>query len=112
MTYDEIVQGLRDSNYELQNEGRRVAAGLKTEQDTAGIIERYAWLYAEESLDAVGEPVDEERRRVRAALLQMHGPAYAPLLKRAYDIDGFEAAEDKEYDPVRQAADLLGFRPR
>jgi hypothetical protein len=70
MTYDEIVQGLRDSNYELQNEGRRVAAGLKTEQDTAGIIERYAWLYAEEALDAVGEPIDEEHRRVRAALLQ------------------------------------------
>jgi hypothetical protein len=70
MTYDEIVQGLRDSTYELQNEGRRVRAGLKTEQDTAGIIERYAWLYAEETLDAVGEPVDEERKRVRAALLQ------------------------------------------
>jgi phosphonate transport system substrate-binding protein len=50
--------------------------------------------------------------RVRSALLQMRGPAYAPLLKRAYDIDSFEAAEDKEYDPVRQAADLLGFRPR
>jgi hypothetical protein len=70
MTYDEIVQGLRDSTYELQNEGRLVRAGLKTEQDTAGIIERYAWLYDEETLDAVGEPVDEERKRVRGALLQ------------------------------------------
>jgi len=70
MTYDRIVQGLRDSNYELQNEGRLVRAGLKTEQDTASIVERYAWLYSEETLDAVGEPADEERKRVRAALMQ------------------------------------------
>ena len=50
--------------------------------------------------------------RIRAALLKMQGPAYADVLKRMYDIDGFEAAEDKEYDPVRHAVDLLGFRPR
>jgi hypothetical protein len=70
MTYDEIVRGLRDSTYEVQNEGRAASAGLKAEQDTAGIMARYAWLYAEETLDAVGEPVDEEHRRVRAAILQ------------------------------------------
>jgi hypothetical protein len=70
MTYDEIVQGLRDSTYELQNEGRAVRAGLKAEQDTAGIMVGYAWLYSEETLDAVGEPVDEERGRVRAAIMQ------------------------------------------
>src|SRR5256885_16614848 len=67
MTYDQIVQGLRDATYELQNEGRRVAAGLKTEQDTASIVERYAWLYSDEALDAVGEPADEGRRRGRRA---------------------------------------------
>jgi phosphonate transport system substrate-binding protein len=50
--------------------------------------------------------------RVRAALLKMRGPAYARLLKRVYDIDGFEAADDRDYDPVRQAVDQLGFRPR
>jgi phosphonate transport system substrate-binding protein len=50
--------------------------------------------------------------RVRAALVKMRGPAYASLLKRLYDIDGFEAAEDKDYDPVRQAVDLLNLRPR
>jgi hypothetical protein len=70
MTYDEIVQGLRDSTYELQNEGRLVRAGLKTEQDTAGIIERFAWLYSPEALDAVGDPADEAGRRVHAAILQ------------------------------------------
>jgi len=69
MTYDQIVQGLRDSRSELENEGRLVWAGLKTEQDTASIVERYAWLYSDEALDAVGEPADEEGRRVRRALL-------------------------------------------
>jgi phosphonate transport system substrate-binding protein len=50
--------------------------------------------------------------RVRAALLRIRGPEHAALLKRLYDIDGFEPADDKDYDPVRQAVDLLGFRPR
>ena len=70
MTYDEIVQGLRNSTYELENEGRLVRAGLKTEQDTAGIIERYAWLYSEDALAVVDRPADEGQKRVRAALLQ------------------------------------------
>ena len=50
--------------------------------------------------------------RVRAALLQIRGPDHADLLKRLYDIDGFEPAEDREYDPVRAAIELLGARPR
>lgn len=50
--------------------------------------------------------------RVRAALLKMRGPHYAALLGRLYGIDGFEPANDKDYDPVRQAVDLLGLRPR
>jgi phosphonate transport system substrate-binding protein len=50
--------------------------------------------------------------RVRAALLQLRGPAHAALLKRLYDIDGFEPAEDRDYDPVRAAIELLGARPR
>jgi phosphonate transport system substrate-binding protein len=50
--------------------------------------------------------------RVRAALLQIKAPVHAALLKRLYDIDGFETAEDREYDPVRAAIELLGARPR
>src|SRR5712691_4626174 len=50
--------------------------------------------------------------KVRDALLKIQGPPYAALLKRLYDIDGFEPAEDREYDPVRAAIDLIGFRPR
>jgi len=50
--------------------------------------------------------------KVRAALLQIRAPAHAALLKRLYEIDGFETAEDREYDPVRAAIELLGARPR
>jgi phosphonate transport system substrate-binding protein len=50
--------------------------------------------------------------KVRAALLQIRAPAYAALLKRLYEIDGFDVAEDREYDPVRAAIELLGARPR
>ena len=50
--------------------------------------------------------------RVRGALLKMRGAEYASILKRLYDISGFEPAEDKDYDPVRQAVDLLNLRPR
>jgi len=49
--------------------------------------------------------------KLRAALLSMKGPTYAPVLKALYDIDGFEPAEDREYEPVRAAMDLLGWRP-
>jgi phosphonate transport system substrate-binding protein len=50
--------------------------------------------------------------KVRAALLQIRAPAHAALLKRLYEIDGFAPAEDREYDPVRAAIELLGVRPR
>jgi phosphonate transport system substrate-binding protein len=50
--------------------------------------------------------------KVREVLLKMKGPQYEPLLKKLYDIDGFEPAEDREYEPVRAAMDLLGWRPR
>ena len=50
--------------------------------------------------------------KVREALLKITGPPCAAMLKRLYDIDGFEPAEDREYDPVRAAIDLLGYRPR
>src|SRR5437762_3825341 len=50
--------------------------------------------------------------KVRAALLQIRAPAYAELLKRLYEIDGFAPADDRDYDPVRAAIELLGVRPR
>ena len=50
--------------------------------------------------------------KVRAALLQIRAPAHAALLKRLYEIDGFAPADDRDYDPVRAAIELLGVRPR
>jgi phosphonate transport system substrate-binding protein len=50
--------------------------------------------------------------KVRAALLRMRGPQWAPLLAKFYDIDGFEPVEDRIYDPVRAAMDLVGWRPK
>jgi phosphonate transport system substrate-binding protein len=50
--------------------------------------------------------------KVREALLSMKGPQYAALLAKLYDIDGFQPAEDREYEPVRAAMDLLGWRPK
>jgi phosphonate transport system substrate-binding protein len=50
--------------------------------------------------------------RVRNALLQIKGPQYEALLKRLYEIDGFAPAEDRDYDPVRAAIEILGARPR
>jgi phosphonate transport system substrate-binding protein len=50
--------------------------------------------------------------KIRAALLQIRAPEYADLLKRLYEIDGFAPADDRDYDPVRAAMELLGARPR
>ena len=45
-------------------------------------------------------------------MLSLKPPAHADLLKRMYEIDGFAPAEDRDYDPVRAAIELLGVRPR
>ena len=79
--------------------------------------ERIAWVAETEPIPEAGiaarDGLDPATfARVRAALLKLRGPEYAALLKRIYDIDGFEPAEDREYDPVRAAMDELGFRPR
>jgi ABC-type phosphate/phosphonate transport system substrate-binding protein len=50
--------------------------------------------------------------KVRDGLLQIRAPAYAELLRRLYEIDGFAPANDRDYDPVRAAVELLGVRPR
>jgi phosphonate transport system substrate-binding protein len=79
--------------------------------------ERIAWVAETPPIPEAGiaarEGLDAATfARVRDALLKLRGPQHAALLKRLYDIDGFEPAEDREYDPVRAAIDLLGYRPR
>ena len=50
--------------------------------------------------------------KVRDALIRIRAPEHGPLLRRLYNIDGFGPADDREYEPVRAAIDLLGIRPR
>jgi phosphonate transport system substrate-binding protein len=59
--------------------------------------------------DGLDPPLVE---KIRVALLQIRAPRYADLLKRLYEIDGFAPADDRDYDPVRAAVELLGVRPR
>jgi len=50
--------------------------------------------------------------RVQNALFSIRGEKYAGLLKRLYGIDGFEPADDRDYDVVRATYELVGVRPR
>src|SRR6267143_2724455 len=79
--------------------------------------ERIAWVAETPAIPEAGiaarEGLDPATfAKVRAALIKMRGPEYAALLKRVYDIDGFEPADDRDYDPVRAAVELLGVKPR
>src|SRR5438132_1136798 len=92
---------------------------LAREQYLADPVERARVTWAGES-EHIPEPGIAARSgldpatfaRIHAALRRLRGPAYAPLLKRLYEIDGFAPADDHDYDPVRAAMDLLGVRPR
>jgi ABC-type phosphate/phosphonate transport system substrate-binding protein len=41
----------------------------------------------------------------------MKGPEHATVLKDIYNIDGFEEASDADYQPVREAVNLMGLGP-
>jgi hypothetical protein len=74
---DDIIKGIRDSDYELTTESRLVGAGLKEEQDLASVMERFSWLYdldtvrqAEDAYHSETDPEGRERlRRVYYHLL-------------------------------------------
>jgi phosphonate transport system substrate-binding protein len=51
-------------------------------------------------------------QRVKRALLSLTLAEHGPLLKQLYDIDGFVEARDKDFDPVRDAVDLMGLSPK
>jgi len=48
---------------------------------------------------------------VKRALLGMKRPEHAVELKGIYDIDGFVEARDADYAPVRDALELMDYRP-
>ena len=51
-------------------------------------------------------------QRLKAALLSLTLAEHGPLLKKLYDIDGFVEAQDSDFDPVRDAVDLMGWTPK
>jgi len=51
-------------------------------------------------------------RKIHDALMAFNAPEYRPILKDFYGIDGFAPAKDSDYNPVREAIDLLGWRPK
>ncbi len=48
-------------------------------------------------------------KNVERALLAMNAPEFKTILKNLYNIDGFAPAKDSEYDPVREAVDMMGL---
>lgn len=51
-------------------------------------------------------------KKLQDALMAFNAPEYRPVLKDFYGIDGFAPAKDSDYNPVRDAIDLLGWRPK
>jgi phosphonate transport system substrate-binding protein len=51
-------------------------------------------------------------KKLTEALMAFNAPEYRPVLKNFYGIDGFAPAKDGDYNPVREAIDLLGWRPK
>jgi phosphonate transport system substrate-binding protein len=45
-------------------------------------------------------------------LMTFNAPEYRHILRDFYGIDGFAPARDSDYNPVREAIDLLGWRPK
>ena len=53
----------------------------------------------------------EPLARIKQALLSIKAPEYAALLKEIYGIDGFIEADDRDYQPVRDAMALMNLGP-
>lgn len=53
----------------------------------------------------------ELAQRIKAVLLSLNDPVGRPLLKNLYAVDGLVDATDADFDPVREAVELLGLTP-
>ena len=54
---------------------------------------------------------EETVAKLKRALLSIKAPQHAALLKQIYDIDGFIEADDRDYQPVRDAMQLMNLNP-
>ena len=86
---NDIVQGNRDSSYELDTESRLARVGLKDEQDIASVLEKYAWLYNRATV-----------QRARVAWEREAEPAEKNRLRRAYYfvLDGYVSSKTAEQE--------------
>jgi phosphonate transport system substrate-binding protein len=50
--------------------------------------------------------------RLTQALIGLNRPEHRAILLRLYNIDGLIPAKDQDYDPVREAVDMLYLQPR
>ena len=80
-------------------------------------VERLAYVAETEPIPEAGMCVREGLdpslvEKITEALMAFNAPEYRPVLKDFYGIDGFAPAKDSDYNPVREAIDLLSWRPR
>jgi hypothetical protein len=52
---EDVIKGIRESTYKVQTESRLAHSGLKREQNIAGVLKEYAWLYNLETVRRAGE---------------------------------------------------------
>ena len=101
---EDTIRGIRESTYEIQTESRLAYSGLKREQDVAGVLEKYAWLYnaeavrrAEGAYRAEADQGNKERlRRVYHYLLEGYVDRRTAPLEDA--LVTFEAGATVEID--------------
>ena len=79
-------------------------------------VERLSYVAETEPIPEAGMCVREGldpalMKKLTESLMAFNAPEYRPVLKDFYGIDGFAPAKDSDYNPVREAIDLLGWRP-
>jgi hypothetical protein len=101
---ENVIKGIKESTYEIQTESRLAYSGLKREQNIAGVLKKYAWLYNLETVRGAGEayraetdPENRERlRRVYYYVLEGYIGQQTAHLED--ELVSFEAAATVEFD--------------
>ena len=80
-------------------------------------VERLAYVAETEPIPEAGMCVRDGLdpslvKKLTESLMTFNAPEYRPVLKDFYGIDGFAPAKDSDYNPVREAIDMLGWRPK
>ena len=80
-------------------------------------VERLAYVAETEPIPEAGMCVRDGLdpslvKKLTESLMAFNAPEYRPVLKDFYGIDGFAPAKDSDYNPVREAIDMLGWRPK